>query len=696
MNSESGDSDMLDDSTCSASGTEASATSSDDTSLTERSSYRKKRRLSRYENYIKGTARGVYKLRSQDLEKAMDSSPTLEGICSICASGLAKIASGFAQLKHQGTELKKTSDREHYRDINAQNEWLRVNVSDSMGNYLFCHQCIRKALKVSSQRLTRQRNVKRKVFQQPLTEMLKKEVNDQKLSPFVLMPDGLDTAFNKWWSSIPDDHTVTVRYPHARHGLSGHSSNHAKRQAKQAFLEYVDANSQPNGRRIDSRNPTHYLSPCFKTISTPRRSVKNYQEKVKTSLVCEFNRIQLEQGMETISDFSATTWLKQERPKLAIYPHQVDYCDFCAKVKKEIQGHQQTINRLKQSGSAHAEDIQQAELAKSEAETLLSEHREIARDSLKYYRDMKDRCAKDWKEIQELQTSGGSSEHLRDLQHKFTLVLSADYQRSKLLPYWGNSPQPGSTYYFQKVSYDLLGVVDHRDEAGFIYLFSELIGPKNTDHTFSYLLHYLKSSGQVPGWIKRVQIFLDNAGSTNKNKYLMAAIYEVVQQKVFHFFRVSFMVAGHTKFAPDQLFSIVARAYYASNVFNEKQLVDVVSKHARVVIDTGKIVRSWREVVSAKYTSLPGIRDLHDFLALQDPSDQTVMKVKENCYNGTLRDIPMKITDESCTAIPTVNQSYHCLKRVKQLSDNKMKDLKNMCTNFIPSEQWHELLSTEV
>ena len=60
----------------------------------------------------------------------------------------------------------------------------------------------------------------------------------------------------------------------------------------------------------------------------------------------------------------------------------------------------------------------------------------------------------------------------------------------------------------------------------------------------------------------------------------MAAICEVVQQKVFHFFRVLFMVAGHTKFAPDQLFSIVALAYYAFYVFNEKQLVDAVGRHA--------------------------------------------------------------------------------------------------------------------
>ena len=328
----------------------------------------------------------------------MDLSPTVEGVCSACASGLSGIASGFRKLKHQGTELKKRktktlthNEREHYRDINAQNELLRSNVFDSVGNYLFCHSSIKKALKVSSQRLTRQRNIKRKVFQQPVTQMLKKEITDKKLSSFVVMRDGLDMAFRKWWSSIPEDHTVNIRYPYARHGLCGRTSNNAKVEAKEAFLQFIDANSQPNGRRLDSRNPMHYLLQHFKTISLPKKSLKDYHEKVKTSLVREFNHTQLEEGKETISDFSATTWLKQEHPKLAIYPHQADYCDFCTKVKKEIQGHQQAINHLRQSGSAQADDIQQAESAKAESELRLANHCDVARESLKYYREMKEK-----------------------------------------------------------------------------------------------------------------------------------------------------------------------------------------------------------------------------------------------------------------------------------------------------------------
>ena len=111
-----------------------------------------------------------------------------------------------------------------------------------------------------------------------------------------------------------------------------------------------------------------------------------------------------------------------------------------------------------------------------------------------------------------------------------------------------------------------------------------------------------------------------------------------------------------------------------------------------MVVDNGKIVRFWREVFGEKYSGLPGVRDLHDFLALRNPGHDAVLKVKETCYTGTLRDTPMKITNESRVALPTVNHSYHALKRVKELSDNKKRDLHQMCMNFIQRDQWHDIL----
>ena len=85
------------------------------------------------------------------------------------------------------------------------------------------------------------------------------------------MPLEIELCFNLWWKDLPDDHEVTVRYPYERHGLAGKVSNHPKTDTKERFLEFVDENSQPNGRRLDSRNPTHYFLPKFTTISAPKK-----------------------------------------------------------------------------------------------------------------------------------------------------------------------------------------------------------------------------------------------------------------------------------------------------------------------------------------------------------------------------------------------------------------------------------------
>ena len=99
--------------------------------------------------------------------------------------------------------------------------------------------------------------------------MSKEDVEKEKLTAFVLMPEGIEDSFKTWWGKLEVDHKVDVRYPHDKHGLQRLKSNNAKVEERKSFLEFVDANSQPNGRRLDSRNPTHFL-PKFTAISTPK------------------------------------------------------------------------------------------------------------------------------------------------------------------------------------------------------------------------------------------------------------------------------------------------------------------------------------------------------------------------------------------------------------------------------------------
>ena len=51
-----------------------------------------------------------------------------------------------------------------------------------------------------------------------------------------------------------------------------------------------------------------------------------------------------------------------------------------------------------------------------------------------------------------------------------------------------------------------------------VFLFDVQIGPKNTDHTVSFLFVTIQNIQDKHPRINRVHIFMDNASSTNKNK----------------------------------------------------------------------------------------------------------------------------------------------------------------------------------
>ena len=69
----------------------------------------------------------------------------------------------------------------------------------------------------------------------------------------------------------------------------GKTSNSGKVSVMDEFLSFVDAVSQPNGRSENSHEPTSYFLSKFTTVQMPRKNVPNYQEKLKRSVVGEFN-----------------------------------------------------------------------------------------------------------------------------------------------------------------------------------------------------------------------------------------------------------------------------------------------------------------------------------------------------------------------------------------------------------------------
>ena len=73
------------------------------------------------------------------------------------------------------------------------------------------------------------------------------------------------------------------------------------------------------------------------------------------------------------------------------------------------------------------------------------------------------------------------------------------------------------------------------------------MGPKNTDYTTSYLNHHTAES--VPFCVCRVRLIFDNTSSTNKKSYFVLLPKET-SSTVLDYIRISFIIAGQTKFSP--------------------------------------------------------------------------------------------------------------------------------------------------
>ena len=411
-----------------------------------------------------------------------------------------------------------------------------------------------------------------------------------------------------------------------------------------------------------------------------------------------FNAAQQLEGKDTVGDSTARGWLQQYRPKVAIHPHYTDYCDTCKRLNEDIRRKEAIGKRLTQSGNATEEELRFNEEAIKALREESRQHATDAENARQFYNSTVQKCQESWTNIQRLMAippnarTAEETAQLATLKHTFTLVLSADYQQAKLIPFWGRSEQPGSTYYLQKVSIEIFGIVDHREEEKYIHMFDERITPKNTDHTISLLQSTIERIHTEHPWISRVCVFLDNASSTNKNKYLFAWGMEIVVQSTLSFLRFSFMPAGHTKFNPDRLFSQIASSYSHADVFTIVELKQLCQSYATCYIEDGSNIFTWRDTLGEKYSNLPGVRKLHDFLIIRpSPNEAVIMKVREHCFNP--REVPsvspLRVISD-ITVKPTL-LSYKQA-RYHQISEEKMAHMVQMYNSFVPLDRRPEFL----
>jgi len=663
--------------------------------------YREKRRKDSVKKFLNGEARRPYILREdiscglkdQAINGFCEESENINSSSCVCQETLGKFADSFKSMLHTGPKLfnrasiqqPKTANKK-YRDINQQNKWLLENVFDSYGNYTFCFSCIKNILDVGGKRLHRLRGIKRRQASAPTIRVRKDQVSTEQTCNVV--PPATVTNVLGWWASLENSSIIELHNPpKLHHG----KSNNNKEDLLARFLEFIDHNSQPNGRRVGSHGPLFFLNSKFDRINAPSASEAGKPDQWKRrSLVYEYVRT-LEDN-KSISNGTAKKWLKMYRPKHAICPKKTDYCEMCVECQEQKRRHETISMRLQQEGNGNEDEIRENKALSESYGLLLEEHKMDAANELEHYRQQTNKSRSLYRYIEELQKKGSKSKdekaQLHELIGQITFTLSLDYQQSKLTPHWGFSAQPSETYYLRKLSHNIFGIVDHTLAKNAVYVLDERAGgAKNADITISSIDHYIHQ--QIPSWARHLCLFMDN-GATNKNQFMIQWAMELIERNDYDTIRMCFFVPGHGKNDADRLFSRISHAYHNNDVFVTEHLLelirDTLGPSDRCIHATSRDIVNWKGLLAKKHTPLKEITSYRDFLIERNAKGRVVVYHKECCYAGEYahKELLKQNVDAGLDLTGEVKKfTYEAKGMSPDLSKKKMADLAKMYDKFI-------------
>ena len=111
----------------------------------------------------------------------------------------------------------------------------------------------------------------------------------------------------------------------------------------------------------------------------------------------------------------------------------------------------------------------------------------------------------------------------------------------------------------------------------------------------------------------------------------------------------------------------------------------------------GDSILNWHNKVSQKYSKLPGIRELHDFHIVTNPTaNNAMMLVGEFCHGGAAKPTTLSLNSGGVSpefnCCPGPSETYHQLGKTKVLQSTKLAHIQQMCSSYIPPERWFEFL----
>ena len=357
-----------------------------------------------------------------------------------CLFLLEKIHGQFQRCVHGG----KGSDKRVAGKVNLQGQnQICARLFDVNGNPLYDRGCILTLFKISNSRYsTIHRNAQ---VDHRVRIVLKKDVRKDEVHRIVYPPEAMDADGPvAWWERMDEDDPVELHVA-VGHGLRFSAGNRRKTALTvQQFIEFVKANSYPNGRRAASGHAEAYLSAQFTSIG---ESCAKDPAPGSCSLVDEFNTAQAAINGSFISSTTTIKWMRELCSNVKIRPHATDYCDRCAELALQVNGATMRRQRFLSAGSSSAADIDQAKADLQACKDERAKHLQQSRVERDAYKAAADEACRKWAIVDQV----GSPE--------LVAVIAIDFMQEILLPFFGFSPQPGRTYYLMKLNVHIWGGV---------------------------------------------------------------------------------------------------------------------------------------------------------------------------------------------------------------------------------------------
>ena len=352
--------------------------------------------------------------------------------------------------------------------------------------------------------------------------------------------------------------------------------------------EFIENIAETHALPLPGRLPNHKDRAMLLPSDMPKSRV--YRDYVKA---CEMK------NSAPVGRTKFYTLWKATLPHIDIMKPASDLCFDC----------QQLMSAIAKSGHL-PEDEKTERLRKAEA------HLKLAKSERDLYNKQIALCRERLNDIS-----------LRGDEDRHTGPIHVSYDFAQQLHYPNNPQQPGPAYFLTSRKCQLFGVTCEALARQTNYLIDEadVVG-KGANATISLLHHTLEQSD-----LKTEQLLLhaDNCVGQNKNNatihYLIWRVMSGRQKSI----QLSFMLAGHTKFAPDRFFGLIKKVYRRTRVDTMQCLVRVVNNSTVTNGNIAQPVRSstgeqlvkffrWNEYLSDFFSTIPNITKYHIFRVHQE------------------------------------------------------------------------------